>query len=585
MRNPVENISLLQKQINDLQLENQILKNILDRSGISYTHEIAHISEPERAEEYDPDQGARIIHPRQITEEMANLFYARFWGRQDVYAKRSEKKGTGEAGYYTQCHNRWENICPKMRHEKMNCKDCPHQAYKQLTIKDILAHLQGRSYNGSDVIGVYPLLKNGTCRFLVFDFDNHEKGAEKKDFANTNEAWLEEVEAMRTICGLNGIDPLVERSRSGRGAHLWMFFDKPLPAALARRFGFTLLEKGAEQVNLKSFKYYDRMLPAQDTLPEGGLGNLIALPLQGKALQKGNSAFVDSNWNVYPNQWEVLWSKPRLSARFIETKIKEWAAPNITEATDDAERAGEREQLRQTAPGETLALVATGSLIGEGFDFPRLDTLIMATPVSFRSVVEQYAGRLNRNYDGKKDVIVFDYVDSHIPMFERMYGKRLKAYKQIGYEICSGLAGEKQEANAIFDGDDYKEVFMRDMLEAEQRIVISSSTISAKRIYEMINMLKEKQALGTEVTIVTWNPDDYGFGDAAFWMQLHEDMRQAGFFIKTVEESCENFAVIDQEIIWYGNIHLLGKEKAEDNIMRVKDKNIAAELMELTFKS
>ena len=110
--------------------------------------------------------------------------------------------------------------------------------------------MQGRSYNGSDVIGVYPLLKNGTCRFLVFDFDNHEKGAEKKDFANTNETWMEEIEAMRTICGLNGIDPLVERSRSGRGAHLWIFFDKPIPASLTRRFGFALLEKGAEQVNL-----------------------------------------------------------------------------------------------------------------------------------------------------------------------------------------------------------------------------------------------------------------------------------------------------------------------------------------------
>ena len=97
------------------------------------------------------------------------------------------------------------------------------------------------------------------------------------------------------------------------------------------------------------------------------------------------------------------------------------------------------EQLQQISPEETLVLVATGSLIGEGFDFPRLDTLIMATPVSFRSVVEQYAGRLNRNYAGKKDVIVFDYVDSHIPMLERMYGKGLKAYKQIGYEICSGL--------------------------------------------------------------------------------------------------------------------------------------------------
>lgn len=770
-----------------------------------------------------------------------------------------------------------------MRHEKMNCKDCPYQAYKQLTIKDIRAHLQGRSYNGSDVIGVYPLLKSGTCRFLVFDFDNHEKGAEKKDFANTNETWMEEIEAMRTICGLNGIDPLVERSRSGRGAHLWIFFDKPIPASLARRFGFALLEKGAEQVNLKSFKYYDRMLPAQDTLPEGGLGNLIALPLQGQALRKGNSAFIDSNWNAYPNQWDVLWSKPRLSVEFIETKIKEWAASDITEAADDNGNAEEREQpwkkekpfrredvngkfslvlsngiyidspnlkaalqnqirrlaairnpifyknaaigmsnfataqwiyfgkdhlsgyieiprglynrliekikeadipfeisderqcgrhinvtfageLRQeqkpaleemmkydngilqaaTAFGKTVvcsAMIAekkvntliilessalleqwkdalekfldideklpeyktktgrirvrksligklqgahdsmtgivdiamAGSLCKKGEWHPLLDQygmvivdechhaasdtiaevlqkvtakyvygvtatpkrsdglekinymllgpirysysakekvkaqgiphlvsprftrtvlprgvtaeeLIMATPVSFRSVVEQYAGRLNRNYAGKKDVIVFDYVDSHIPMFERMYGKRLKAYKQIGYEICCGLDREKQETNAIFDSENYKEVFRRDLLEAEQRIVISSNVISAKKVYEIINILKEKQALGIEVTIVTWEPDDYGFGDAAFWMQLHEDMRQAGFFIKTVEDSCENFAVIDQEIIWYGNIHLLGKEKVEDNIMRVKDKKIAAELLELAFK-
>ena len=86
------------------------------------------------------------------------------------------------------------------------------------------------------------------------------------------------------------------------------------------------------------------------------------------------------------------------------------------------------------------------------------------------------------------------------------------------------------------------------------------------------------------MTVITWQPDDYGFGDAAFWMQLHEDMRQAGFFVKSVEDSCENFAVIDQEIVWYGNIHLLGKEKIEDSIMRVKDNTIAAELMELVFK-
>ena len=139
-------------------------------------------------------------------------------------------------------------------------------AYKQLTKDDILEHLRGTSYNASDVIGVYPLLTNGTCRFLVYDFDNHEKGAGKKDFANEDDAWIEEVEAMRKICVLNGIDPLVERSRSGRGAHIWIFFDKPISAAVVRKFGSALLDKGAEQVNLKSFKYYDRMLPAQDTL-------------------------------------------------------------------------------------------------------------------------------------------------------------------------------------------------------------------------------------------------------------------------------------------------------------------------------
>ena len=105
-----------------------------------------------------------------------------------------------------------------------------------------------------------------------------------------------------------------------------------------------------------------------------------------------------------------------------------------------------------------------------------------------------------------------------------------------------------------------------------------------RKVYDLIAMLKEKQEQGVEVTIITWQPDDYGFGDAAFWMRLHEDMRQAGFFIKSVEDSCENFAVIDQEIVWYGNIHLLGKEKIEDSIMRVKDKKIAAELMELAFK-
>ena len=989
MRDSIENISQLQKKLNDLQLENQILKNILDKAGLSYHKELSKLRQSGSKEAFDPEQGKRIIHPQAITENMANQFFSMFWGRQDVYAKRSVNKETGKAAYYPQCNNFWTNVCHKKIKDGINCKDCKNRSYKTITKKDILNHLQGNAYNASDVIGVYPLLSNGTCRFMVFDFDNHDKGAEEKDFANSDDTWVEEVESMREICVLNGIEPLVERSRSGRGAHVWIFFDKPIAASFVRKFGFALLDKGAEQINLKSFKYYDRMLPAQDSLPEdSAVGNLIALPLQGKALQDGNSAFIDGNWNAYPNQWETLFNKPRLSQGFLEEKIKEWSNTidniaanaaesdrekpwnrmqhfnkndvegklhivlsngiyvdntnlkaamqnrirrmaaisnpvfyknqaigtsnydtarwiylgkdhlsgyiqiprglqdelweNIKQADIDYEMEDERqqgrkinvdfkgelrpeqdkalkelirydngilhaatafgktvvssaiiaqkkintliilessalieqwkealekflnineglpayetktgrvrkrksligtlqgahdsmtgiidiamagslckkgkyhkmmneyglvlidechhsasetianvlkevkakyvygvtatpkrgdglekinymligpirysytakekakeqgiqhlvyprftrtvpprgvitdkmhpneayeiihnndvrdeqiiedvkncvaagrtpvvlsrykdhsekfyerlknyadhvflmtgnnskkehrkilEQMHQVDKNESLILIATGSLVGEGFDFPRLDTLFMATPVSFRGVVEQYAGRLNRDYAGKENVIIYDYVDNHIPMFNNMYMKRLKAYKQIGYEFGDGLQTVKQTVNVIYDGNNYSENYHKDLLDSNKNIIISSPVISGSKVYELINMLKEKQMSGVQVTIVTWTPDSYGFGDAAYWMQLHEDMRRAGFYIRTVEEYCDRFAVIDQEVVWYGNINLLAKDKVDDSIMRVRSKGIAGELLEITFRN
>ena len=243
------------------------------------------------------------------------------------------------------------------------------------------------------------------------------------------------------------------------------------------------------------------------------------------------------------------------------------------------------EQMQQVNNDESMILVATGSLVGEGFDYPRLDTLFMATPVSFRGVVEQYAGRLNRDYVGKENVIIYDYVDNHIPMFDNMYMKRLKAYKQIGYELSGGLKVEKQTANAIYEGDNYREIFHRDLIDANKNVIISSPAISGPKVNELINMLREKQMAGVQVTIVTWTPDSYGFGDAAYWMQLHEDMRSTGFYIKTVEEHCDRFAVIDQEVVWYGNINLLAKDRADDSIMRVMSKEIAGELMEITFEN
>lgn len=613
MRDPIENVTRLQKQLNNLQLENQVLKNILDKAGLSYQNELASIRKKDTKEDFDPEQGKRIVYPKEITDRMPKLFFSFFWGRTDVYAKRNVNKN-GEAAYYPQCDNFWSDNCHRKLNTHIDCKDCKYCSYTRLDLSTILTHLRGNSYVAKDVIGVYPLFSDGTCRFLVFDFDNHEKNAEKRDFANTDDTWIEEVEAMRDICTLNGIEPLVERSRSGKGAHIWIFFDKPISAAVVRKFGLALLDKGAEQVNLKSFNYYDRMLPAQDSLENVAIGNLIALPLQGRALKDGNSAFVDGNWNAYPDQWnayEIIHNNDIRDEQIVED-VKNCVSAGRTPVVlsrykDHSEKLYERlkdyadhvflmtgnnskkehkkilEQMHQVYKAESLILIATGSLVGEGFDFPRLDTLFMATPVSFRGVVEQYAGRLNRDYAGKENVIIYDYVDNHITMFNNMYMKRLKAYKQIGYEIAGGLHNDKQTANAIYDGDNYAENYHKDLLDANKNIIISSPAISGTKVYELINLLKEKQLSGVQITIVTWAPDSYGFGDASYWMQLHEEMRKAGFYIKTVEESCERFAVIDQEVVWYGNINLLAKDKVDDSIMRVLSKEIASELMEITF--
>lgn len=207
--------------------------------------------------------------------------------------------------------------------KKINCEACAHREWTKLEPRKIIEHLLGCREDGADVLGIYPLLPDGTCRFLVFDFDNHEKGAEKTDFANADEEWHEEVDALRRICESNGITPLVERSRSGRGAHVWIFFKKPVPASLARNFGFLLLDKGSASINLKSFHYYDRMYPSQDVA--SSIGNLIALPLQGQALKSGNSAFVDKNWNAYPDQWDILLNQTeKLSLEDIEEHMKKW---------------------------------------------------------------------------------------------------------------------------------------------------------------------------------------------------------------------------------------------------------------------
>ena len=168
----------LRKMVRLLEYENKILKDKLKKAGISYEEVNPFEEKIESAEEYDLDQGSRIVNPPYITEKMAIRFFSMFWGREDVYARRGKN-----GGYFPQCANRWnDRLCPKQRKEKVFCDECENTKWISLDVKKIIAHLLGIKEDGSDVISVYPLLPNGTCRFIVFDFDNHEKGAEVTDF-------------------------------------------------------------------------------------------------------------------------------------------------------------------------------------------------------------------------------------------------------------------------------------------------------------------------------------------------------------------------------------------------------------------
>lgn len=973
-------VESLRKLVRNLEYENRTLKEKLKKENIPYD-EIDPFEEPmNNIEEYDPDQGERIVKPPFITDKMALDFFAIFQGREDVYAKRGKN-----GGYFPQCENRWNaELCPRQRGERVICDNCENTKWKRLDTKRIIAHLLGYKDDGSDVVGIYPLLADGTCRFIVFDFDNHEKGADATDFANTDNEWHKEVDALRKMCEINGIKPLVERSRSGKGAHVWIFFKHAIPASLARNFAFLLLDKGSESINLKSFHYYDRMYPSQDVT--SSIGNLIALPLQGQALKNGNSAFVDENWNAYPRQWNLLLNKTeKLAIEDIEKYITKWQAelaesrgmligtdmnnrpkpwkkkcrfikedvvgklhmvlsngvyidvlnlmpriqnqirsmaafdnpefyrnkrlgysnyynfsalylgrdidgyiqvprglkeqiiekcneagiavdisderergrpirvsfngdlrmqqelavekllnysdgvlsaatafgktvvcsyliaerkvntlillqskdllnqwveelnkfliineeppeyetktgrkkkrdsvigllysskntltgivdvalagsmyskgrfnelinsygmvimdechhaasntsmkllqkinakyvygvsatpkrgdsldkiiymmigplrhrftaleraqeqgiehyfvPRYTRVVDtidsrtdinkayrlisdsdvrnelivsDVKKSIDRKQtpviltrfkdhakllydmlkdeadnvfllygdnsdkenidirlrLKQVPEMETIILIATGQKIGEGFDFPRLDVLMLVAPVSFAGRLEQYVGRLNRDYRGKEAVYVYDYIDAHVSFFNKMYGKRLKTYKRIGFSVWTDDMQSKQMVNSIYDSGNYTEKFEQDIVEAEKTIVISSPDIRQNKIDRFLLLVKERQEKGVDVTVITTEPDEIMYGSADLCYELIYKMQQVGINVFTKNEVEERFAVIDDELVWHGGMNLLGRVDVWDNLMRIKNHQVAAELLEMAL--
>ena len=224
-------------------------------------------------------------------EQKIALFRRLFRGRADVFPIRWENRSTGRSGYAPACANEWQRgICEK---PKIKCSACANQAFQAVDDVSIERHLRGTGSNGSPfVMGVYPMLADNTCSLLAADFDEGE--------------WRRDAFAFRDTCERHGIPVAIERSRSGNGAHAWIFFDEPIPAALARRLGAFLITDTMERVPDIGFRSYDRFFPSQDSMPAGGFGNLIALPLQGLARNSGTTEFIDESCSPYVDQWAFL---------------------------------------------------------------------------------------------------------------------------------------------------------------------------------------------------------------------------------------------------------------------------------------
>lgn len=234
--------------------------------------------------------------------EQLNLFRSLFHGREDVYARLWTSKKTGKSGYSPVCKNEWsKGICNK---PTVKCSDCPNRELSLFTDDVICKHLQG-----NHTVGIYPLFPDETCFFLAVDFDG--------------EGWQENVFAFKETCFEHNVPAAVERSRSGNGAHAWIFFAENIPAMIARKMGSFLITETMSKRYQLDMKSYDRLFPNQDTLPKGGFGNLIVLPFQKEALKKGNSVFIDENGNPYNDQWEFLSTLRKMPLSEVENISQE----------------------------------------------------------------------------------------------------------------------------------------------------------------------------------------------------------------------------------------------------------------------
>jgi len=952
----------LLRQYEVLHKENEVLKSLLKIHGVEY--------ETRMKEDMNKPIYSLVSVPT-ITlsiDERIRLFQSLFKGREDVFARRWFSKTTGKSGYQPVCINEWkQGICDK---KKYRCVICPNRNFAPLTTQDMYRHLEGKDEYCCDVVGLYAIMQDNNCAFLCADFDDK----------NCKYGYKEDVLAYVGVCREWLIPYAIERSRSGNGAHVWIFFEAPLPASKARRLGNAILTEAMTRNGQMSFNSYDRFFPNQDYLPEGGFGNLVALPLQGQARRKENSVFVDNDFLVYKDQWAFLYNLKKIQESTIDQLLrlhyqeelgklsmssenKPWVTPlpqNITQedfhakveiikadklyiplkavsakvlnhlkriaafknpefyskqalrlstyaipriiscfditneylamprGCEDATRSflndnavtytitdktnhgnkisvsfqGEEreEQLEainallpytngilhattafgktvtaaaiiarkkvntlilvhskallkqwhdrlteflnidypkheeknkrgrrkvfspigcfdssgntlhgiidialiqscldedgvkpfvqdygmvivdechhvssitfeqvlmsikvhtiygltatpirkdghqpiifmqcgpirfstdvksqiakqsfdrfliprftsynsiledrlsiatlykylsedeirnnlivedickavntrrtpiiltnrtahvsvlaeklnatiknvisltgagttrekqeamqrlQTIPdSEQLVIVATGKYVGEGFDYPRLDTLFLALPISWKGLLTQYAGRLHREYEGKKDVRIYDYIDIHEPICDSMYRKRLKGYAAIGYKTINTAQptlfdhindiSSSVVENQIFNGSTFYCPYTSDLTKAKRSIVISSPKLYRTEQNPLVTLLKELAHQGIEILITTVAENE----QTAF-------IQSKGLSVKVKPKLSLYTTIIDKEVVWYGSINTLGYASKDDNMIKVTDIYLANELIKMIHK-
>lgn len=952
----------LLRQYEVLHKENEVLKSLLKIHGVEY--------ETRMKEDMNKPIYSLVSVPT-ITlsiDERIRLFQSLFKGREDVFARRWFSKTTGKSGYQPVCINEWkQGICDK---KKYRCVICPNRNFAPLTTQDMYRHLEGKDEYCCDVVGLYAIMQDNNCAFLCADFDDK----------NCKYGYKEDVLAYVGVCREWLIPYAIERSRSGNGAHVWIFFEAPLPASKARRLGNAILTEAMTRNGQMSFNSYDRFFPNQDYLPEGGFGNLVALPLQGQARRKENSVFVDNDFLVYKDQWAFLYNLKKIQESTIDqllrlhyqeelgklsmsSESKPWVTPlpqNITQedfhakveiikadklyiplkavsakvlnhlkriaafknpefyskqglrlstyaipriiscfditneylamprGCEDAIRSflndnavtytiidktnhgnkisvsfqGEEreEQLEainallpytngilhattafgktvtaaaiiarkkvntlilvhskallkqwhdrlteflnidypqheeknkrgrrkvfspigcfdssgntlhgiidialiqscldedgvkpfvqdygmvivdechhvssitfeqvlrsikvhtiygltatpirkdghqpiifmqcgpirfstdvksqiakqsfdrfliprftsynsiledrlsiatlykylsedeirnnlivedickavntgrtpiiltnrtahvsvlaeklkatiknvisltgigttkekreamqrlQTIPdSEQLVIVATGKYVGEGFDYPRLDTLFLALPISWKGLLTQYAGRLHREYEGKKDVRIYDYIDIHEPICDSMYRKRLKGYAAIGYKTINTAQPTLFDnikdipssvvENQIFNGSTFYRPYTSDLIKAKHSIVISSPKLYRTEQNSLVTLLKELAQQGIEILITTAAENE----QTVF-------IQSKGLSVKVKPKLSLYTTIIDKEVVWYGSINTLGYASKDDNMIKVNDIYLANELIEMIHK-